>query len=140
MSTNPIIPCAGVIVLDTSDLKTVLVRTERGNYSYPKGKRKKGEQYLETALRELEEETGITPEKITLIEDVWIDELSNKGNPNVRYFIGTLDDPNHKFTFDQDELESVDWHTKEELYNLEKLKKARKDVFTKALAIHEGKL
>jgi 8-oxo-dGTP pyrophosphatase MutT (NUDIX family) len=133
----PKVPCAGVIVFDTScesdEIKTVLVKTERGNCSYPKGKRKKGEEDLETALRELEEETGITPEQITLVEDVWIDELSNKGNPNVRYFVGIINDPNHKFTFDSDELESVDWHTKEQLYKLEKLKKARKDVFTKAM-------
>jgi len=32
-------PCAGIIVFDSD--KTILVSTNRGNHSFPKGKRKK---------------------------------------------------------------------------------------------------
>lgn len=139
------IPCSGVIVLNydnrdkDNNISTVVVKTHRGNYSYPKGKRKKGEEYLDTALRELEEETGIKQNMIDLLGDdgssecYYIDELSNKGNPNVRYFVGVLKEQDHKFTFDEEELESVEWITIDELLKLEKLKQSRKDVFTQTL-------
>ena len=136
------IPCSGVVVFDNScdEIRTVLVQTHRGNYSYPKGKRHKEETYFETAMRELEEETGIKSDDITILEDFYIDELSNKRNPNVRYFVGYIDGSNHNFSFDDEELESVKWVTSDELLKLEKLKESRKEVFRKALEIYQNKI
>ena len=50
------VPCAGIIVFDND--KTILVQTKAGRFSFPKGKRNKSESELETAWRELQEETG----------------------------------------------------------------------------------
>ena len=82
-----VIPCSGFIILSNDKKRTVLVRTHRGNFSFPKGKRKKGETYKETALRELEEETGLREEDIVIQNISCFDELSYKGNPSVRYFV-----------------------------------------------------
>ena len=60
--------CCGIIVLDGS--KTILVRTPRGNYSYPKGKKEKDETNMETAFRELEEETGLLSTDVELYPDI----------------------------------------------------------------------
>ena len=53
-------PCACFVVFSTDCTQTVLVETPRGNLSFPKGKREKGETDMVAALRELEEETGLT--------------------------------------------------------------------------------
>ncbi|MCJ7637108.1 MAG: NUDIX domain-containing protein, partial [Nitrososphaeraceae archaeon] len=64
MNPNQIPPCAGVIVIDLTNLETILVCTDHDNYSFPKGKRHKGETIMDNALRELNEETGLTKDDI----------------------------------------------------------------------------
>ena len=81
-------PCCGIIVFDHH--KTILVSTQHGNFSFPKGKRKKNESNLDVAWRELEEETGLTDEHVGLIENFCIDEYSNKNNISIRYYVGFL--------------------------------------------------
>ena len=81
-------PCAGIIVINVDE--TVLVSTQNGNYSFPKGKRNKNETSLETAWRELGEETGLEKKHVKLIDDFTIDELSDKGNIAIRYYILNL--------------------------------------------------
>ena len=134
------LPCAGVIVIDPTETSVVLVETKKGNLSFPKGKRDKGEDIFTTALRELEEETGIRKD---MMEDIdasyWIDEMSKKGNPNIRYFIGRLKDEyiEHKFTFDPDELAVVTWYQFDKAFESEWLRDSRKTVLKTALE-HEG--
>lgn len=135
------IPCAGIIVL-AKNQSTILVKTKQNNYSFPKGKRKKGETYFQTASREFCEETGIKMDQIEILCDsdgkrVYVDELSDRNNPNIRYFVGTLlvDANNIKMSCDPDELEIVEWIDKNTLFNLEKLKPQRKTVFTNVLAL-----
>ena len=135
-----IIPCAGIILM--KDDQTVLVRTKRGHHSFPKGKRKKGETYFETATREFVEETNIPIDDITILDNVFIDGLSVRGNPNVRYFLATF---NHNidemtFSFDPDELEHVAWYPKNEVFALDKFLPDRKMVFKKALEIFEDQV
>ena len=55
--------CAGVVVYNDNK-EVVVVATPKGNYSFPKGKKKKGETVKQTALRELYEETGIDETEI----------------------------------------------------------------------------
>lgn len=102
--------CAGVIVFDQKIEQCILVKTENNNYGFPKGKRNKGETTEQTALRELQEETGLTKNQIKLVDDFTLDELSNKGNPCTRYLLATCNDMNHKFQFDEKELTDVKWH------------------------------
>ena len=109
----------------------------------------RGESYLETAFRELEEETGINEAYIDLVKSkdknkekdkekddfTFIDELSRKGNPCVRYFIGILkeDYNDHKLTFDENELSKVEWFDVEKVKDLDMLRDNRKDIFEQAL-------
>jgi len=121
-------PCAGIIVLDITNNKTILVCTDYDNYSFPKGKRNKGETEIITAWRELEEETGLTPDHVELYENYTIDENSDRGNIATRYYVGKLVKEHENITFDQEELKKVEWINMEEVYKLEKFKDRRKDI------------
>lgn len=127
------IPCAGIIVFDED--KTLLVVTKCGNHSFPKGKRNTGETDLEAAWRELGEETGLTMEHVKLIDNIHIDETSVKGFPSVRYFIGYIIKHPPAFIFDEKELARVEWYKVSDVYNLDKIKVARKTILKNAYVI-----
>lgn len=127
------IPCCGIIVFDED--KTLLVITNSGNYSFPKGKRNKNETDLETAWRELEEESGLTPENVELIKNYYIDELSIKGFPSVRYFVGYLVKKPELLRFNVKELQSVEWYNISEVYEISKFKPIRKTILQNAYAV-----
>lgn len=126
-----LLPCGGVIVFDQNIEHCILVKTENNNYGFPKGKRNKGETMEETALRELQEETGLTKEQIKLVDDITLDELSNKDNPCIRYFLATCDNMDHKFQFDEKELSEVDWYKIDDAMKL--LRDKRIIVLTQAI-------
>lgn len=123
-------PCAGIIVIDGD--KTVLVSSKNDNYSFPKGKRNKGEDSIDTAWRELIEETGLSKEHVEIIGDFTIDEASNKGNVAIRYFVGKLVKSPMKFNYDMEELNTVEWITVTDAFRLEKFKNRRKDILKQA--------
>lgn len=131
---NQFVPCAGFVVFSTDLKKVVMVRTPRGNLSFPKGKRKKGETDSMTAYRELEEETGLTKDDIVMLTEEFIDEVSNNGHPNVRYFICSVKDDKFRFVIeDADELEAVGWYEVSKAGYLPNLKTQRKEVLGKAV-------
>jgi len=70
----------------------------------------------------------------------FIEELSAKNNPSVLYFIGKyVKETKHKFTYDEEELNSVDWFTYRDVLkkcNNGLLKTSRKDVLDKAVDIY----
>ena len=55
----------------------LLVQHRKGHWGFPKGKAEPGEQPLETALRELAEETGIT--SVRVLPDPVLDFLRQGG-------------------------------------------------------------
>ena len=112
------LPCAGVIVFDHKLEQCILVKTENNNYGFPKGKRNKGEITEQTALRELQEETGLIKDQIKLVDDYTLDELSKNGNPCIRYLLAICDDINHKFKFDEKELSDVKWYKINDAFKL----------------------
>jgi 8-oxo-dGTP pyrophosphatase MutT (NUDIX family) len=132
---NQKLQCAGFLIFNDDYKKTVMVKTYKGNLSFPKGKRKKKEKNLEAAYRELEEETGLTKDMVDVVDELFIDEVSNKGNINVRYFVALCKDENHKFVFDEDELEEVKWYKCKKLIKIKNLKNSRKTVLSKVLKI-----
>lgn len=110
-------PTAGVIILN-DQMETVLVETPRGNFSFPKGGRNKGESIENCAYRELYEETGIKADQITFFKDAVYDEYSIKGKPAVKYFVAMLNDyKNHVFKFDPEELVSCSWYKIDTIIN-----------------------
>jgi len=123
-------PCSGIIVIDND--KTVLVSKKNGNYSFPKGKKNKGETSLDTAWRELNEETGLSKENVEIIDDFIIDENSNKGNIAIRYYVGKLIKNPIKLTYDADELQNVEWIQIDKAYKIEKFKNRRKEILKQA--------
>jgi len=107
------IHCGGVIVFNSLFEFIAVVSSDRGNYGFPKGKREKGETTFETALRELQEETGLQEKDIELqSKSVYFDEISNKGNICVRYFLARhkgSGSSNFQFVYDKTELNNVEW-------------------------------
>lgn len=102
------IPCSGIVLF--YDDETVVVKTPRQNYSFPKGKRKKGETNFETAIRETFEETGITKDDFTICTDkvgnlLSVTEYAN--NPSVKYYIAQLKNKIDLKVSDADELEDA---------------------------------
>jgi bis(5'-nucleosidyl)-tetraphosphatase len=131
-------PCAGIVVLNGSS--TVVVRTARGHYSFPKGKRDADESDLAAAWRELKEETGLTSADVDPIDGVTLDELSDKGNPSIRYFVGHLKPTSagRALTCDPTELSTVEWLTIDTVLTLPTLKDARKRILEQAIAASQS--
>lgn len=136
MSIQP--SCAGIIVLNESKTKTILVKTNNSDitkrtYSFPKGSRKGKETHLETAWRELEEETGLNKDKVLLLDENYIDETNRKGNPNVRYFVGICQNGKCVFTHDEEELCMVNWFTITDALKIDRFSDERKELLKKVI-------
>jgi len=84
---------AGVIVFNQDLSQVVILESKRkGNYGFPKGSQEKGESWQQTAIRELQEESGITRDQVNLIENQYVDEIKLKnGRISARYLIGRSD-------------------------------------------------
>ena len=121
-------PCSGIIVIDKTHNETILVCTEYDNYSFPKGKRNKGEKSIDTAIRETEEETGLTLEDIEIVSDMHFDENSDRGNIATRYYVGILKTNKKTVKFDENELKNAVWMKYDDIFALEKFKDRRKDI------------
>ena len=129
-------PCSGIIVIDINTNETILVCTDYDNYSFPKGKRNKGETSLETGWRELQEETGLTKDDVELIDNISFDEKSDRGGLATRYYIGKLKDKEkQEVTFDINELKKVEWIKIDDVFKLEKFKDRRKDILKEIMLI-----
>ena len=118
--------CAGVILFGYDSkirIYVPLVRTPRGNWSFPKGNLKKDETIFEGGYRELFEETGIEKDDFDVIDDGDIHiEMSDKGNPATSYFVGEY---KHKINpskleltpCDPDELSLAQWVPYDDIIN-----------------------
>ena len=102
-------------------------------WEFPKGRRNFQEKDLDCALREFEEETGITKKYITIIENVLpFEEMflgSNHKSYKHKYFLGYVENANDNITlnnYQQSEVSKIEWKTLETCletirpYNLEK--------------------
>lgn len=101
--------CAGFIIFDLDNMSTVMVQTHKGNWGFPKGKKEGQETLLETAYRELEEETGITSDQIEVLDHEPLIEKSAKGHPSVAYYLAHVTSPIGSLQFVPDELALVEW-------------------------------
>lgn len=104
-------------------------------WEFPKGRRNQKEKDLECALREFEEETGISKLDIKLIENILpFEEMyigSNHKSYKHKYFLALMDDKSFSFTdnlnnFQKTEVSKLEWKTFDKClecirpYNLEK--------------------
>ncbi|MEF8873345.1 MAG: NUDIX domain-containing protein [Candidatus Thermoplasmatota archaeon] len=94
---------AGIVVFrDESPRKYLLLHYPAGHWDFPKGHIEEGEKELETALRELEEETGIEKSELELKEDF---------KEEIEYFYKKRDELSHKkviFHLGETEKEEVE--------------------------------
>ena len=110
--------------------KFVLVKQLKGFYGFPKGHIEKGETKVETALREIKEETGL---EVNLIYGfIASDKHEIPEKPNVMkkitYFLAEYD--NQEIVYPKEELLSADLYSYEEameLLQFERPKKILKD-------------
>jgi len=100
-------------------------------WEFPKGRRNFQEKDLDCALREFEEETGISKKTIKIVENVLpFEEMflgSNHKSYKHKYFLGyTENNYNNLNNYQQTEVSKIEWKTLEEClesirpYNLEK--------------------
>ena len=107
-----------IVVLRRNNIdKFLCLKHVKGHYGFPKGHIEGKETIKETAIRELEEEAGITecnfPDLPTLIEEydfVWEDKKTY--HKIVEYFIGFANDD--KITIQEKEIIDYKWVTYEE--------------------------
>jgi 8-oxo-dGTP pyrophosphatase MutT (NUDIX family) len=103
-------------------------------WEFPKGRRNNKEKDLECALREFEEETGISNDKITIVENIMpFEEIfigTNYKSYKHKYFLAYMNDVDEESlsNFQITEVSKIEWKTIDEClesirpYNLEKKK------------------
>jgi 8-oxo-dGTP pyrophosphatase MutT (NUDIX family) len=103
-------------------------------WEFPKGRRNNKEKDLECALREFEEETGISKDKISIVENVMpFEEIfigTNYKSYKHKYFLAYMNDVDEESlsNFQITEVSKIEWKTIDEClesirpYNLEKKK------------------
>jgi 8-oxo-dGTP pyrophosphatase MutT (NUDIX family) len=110
-------PCCGVFVIaydKHGNQYIAMVKTPKNHWSYPKGKKNKGEMSFNTAIRELEEETGIKSDEITFVETQIYNETSDNNHPATSYYTAfynkLIDNESLKLVQeDLDELSEARW-------------------------------
>jgi 2'-phosphotransferase len=88
-------PGCGVIVIGYDQYKKphiAMVKTSKNYWSYPKGKKENNEMSLDTALRELEEETSIKHSEISFISAPCLLENNDNNNNAYCYYFAFLKD------------------------------------------------
>lgn len=98
----------GVIVFNNK-LETIIVESKKSknNYSFPKGRKNFPEESdFDCAIRELQEETGLTLNQITILNNEQIFMTESIKNHKIGYYLAIFKGNNDfKFTFDSDELQ-----------------------------------
>lgn len=108
--------CCGFVILDTNKNNTIIVKNLKNKYSFPKGCKENKEYMVETALRELFEETGLKFNDITFNTDIILSELQKLNMPEVKYFIGYTNVKT--ITFNKYELNNSCWVSIDEALKL----------------------
>jgi len=89
--------------------ETIMVKTPAGHYGFPKGKRKKGEKIITTALRELDEETGLLLKDIKFCIKADCGEYIKLVENKILYYLALLNCDEKAIAFDPEELAEVKW-------------------------------
>lgn len=124
--------CYGFIILDYDKKHAILVETSNCNLSYPKGKfEKKDKTQFDCAVRELEEQTGITTDLIDIIPNIVLSEYKNENVCSIQYYVGIMKIPYYvKFNpSDPEEIVSIKWYDIDKICILDNFRQSRKDVF-----------
>jgi len=116
-------------------LEFLLIKSSRGHWGFPKGHMNQGESEMETAMRELKEETGIT--NIICIDDVYFEttyspkEFGEVVLKTVKYFLGMVGE-NSTISIDGDEVAHYEWVTLDMIGSFTEMKDCLKEMLSKA--------
>ena len=109
---------AGIVLFTDTHPKQFLLMRHRSRWDLPKGHCEPNETFLETALRETEEETGISADEITIDKAFqfkieypvtykrWADEVFTK---KVKYFLGHIDERVELVLTEHESAQWFDW-------------------------------
>jgi len=123
--------CGAIIFKEENDeLKFLLVHQHNGHFSFPKGHMEKNETEIETALREIKEETNLDAKLDTNFRVLISYFMESKNTvKEAVYFIGTP--LSNVLKSQEGEILNCDWYSYDEV--MEKLEFDNiKDVFIKA--------
>ena len=110
-------------------VKFLLVKQQQGHWSFPKGHIEKDEKFIDTAIRELYEETGIKKisflrRKIFLRDDYYFKKETVKVHKIVDYYIAETETV--KVRIDGKEILNYKWCTYEKAWEKLTFKESRK--------------
>ena len=114
-----IVRAAGILLTTRSSPPQFLLMRHSNRWDLPKGHCEPGESFVETALRETHEETGIESSRIELDPDFYFDltypvQYKRWGNEvftkTVRYFLGRLNERPTLTLTEHDSAEWFDWN------------------------------
>lgn len=108
---------AGAICFIESEGKILYLLTQNkngGHFSFPKGHVEKDESIIETAHREVYEETGILFELATEKMQTTTYLMPNGIYKDVYYFLGKA--LNNKITKQESEVKHAGWYTKDQVF------------------------
>jgi len=119
-----------LVTLDTL-INNSTTKWKETEWEFPKGRRNYQEKDIDCALREFEEETGLSKKEIKIIENIIpFEEIflgSNHKSYKHKYFLAYTEKTNNElYNFQQTEVSKLDWKTLDEClesirpYNLEK--------------------
>jgi bis(5'-nucleosidyl)-tetraphosphatase len=100
-----------ILQSEAGEIQFLLIQHHAGHWGFPKGHAEAGETAIETALRELEEETGVQPEQV--LEDTpFVEEYSFEKNgeqveKTVTYFVGRV--RSEAVRCQQEEIQAYAW-------------------------------
>ncbi len=120
---------------ETQELEFLLIQHHAGHWGFPKGHKHLDETYLETAIRELQEETNLVCDHIDpdchLAESYFV-KRPERGviSKTAHYFIGYV--PHQDVQIQEEELQNYMWGTEQQ--TLEKIThRESRELFQRAL-------
>jgi 8-oxo-dGTP pyrophosphatase MutT (NUDIX family) len=120
---NSLVPAAGVLAVDDKGRLLLQRRRDTGQWAIPMGKQELGETVTQCAVRETEEETGVTVE-VTGLLGIYSDPghvvyYHSDGETRQEYEIILLGRPVSGEPAANDEASAAGWFTPDELHGLD---------------------
>ncbi|QDS95881.1 Putative mutator protein MutT4 [Roseimaritima multifibrata] len=119
MSNRTVVYAAGVLLLTRDEPRKFLLMRHSDRWDLPKGHAEKGEHAYQTALREMEEETGISASEVQLdpgfryrstYEVTYRKQPGEVFEKRVTFFLGWIDRPVDIICTEHPESGWIQWH------------------------------
>ena len=119
--SKPIISCMGVVVhIQNSQIFVALLKDKDDNWVLPKGHFKEGETFVETAIREVLEETQIKLKKENLIDKIgefnYFSDTENS-DKNIKVYLFKINEPQKIIPLEKENFVEGKWLPLKEAIN-----------------------